>query len=186
MLYFGSKLHDTAVFSIRSAGRIGTAKLPIINPNNLHIDGFYTDAMNKKNNGVILDIDIRELTTKGLIINDHQDITEPDELIRLKPIIDLKFKLIGKPVYVNNKKIGKINDYAVDTKSLFITKLHIQPTLFNSFKHSHLIIDRKNVIEVTDKHIVVKGPEQKNKSKVNSKMANQSVLSSANASAISE
>lgn len=186
MLYFGSKLHNTAVFSTRSSGHIGTATLPIINPNNLHIDGFYTNATNIKKNGVILDIDIRELTTKGLIINDHKDITEPDELIRLKPIIDLNFKLIGKPVYTSNKKIGKISDYAVDTKSLFITKIHVQPTLFNSFKHSHLIIDRKNVIEVTDKHIVVKGPEQKSKNILKSKLANQSVLSSANASAISE
>lgn len=186
MLYFGSKLHNTAVFSIRSAGKIGIAKLPIINPNNLHIDGFYASAMNGQNNGVILDVDIREINIKGLIINDHQDITDPDELVRLKPIIDLKFKLIGKPVYANNRKLGKISDYAVDTKSLFITKLHIQPTLFNSLKHSHLIIDRKSVIEVTDKHVIVKGPEQKSKSNANSKLVNQSVLSSANASAISE
>lgn len=186
MLYLGSKLHNTAVFSIRSAGRIGTATQPIINPNNLHIDGFYANALNKKNNGVILDVDIRELTTKGLIINDHKDITDPEDLIRLKPIIDINFKLISKPVYANNKKIGKISDYAVDTKSLFITKLHIQPTLFNSLKHSHLIIDRKSVIEVTDKHIIVKGPEQKSKSGVKSNLVNQSVLSSANASAMSE
>lgn len=185
MLFFGNKLNDFPLFSVRSAGRIGTANQPIINPHNLHIDGFYATAMNGQNSGVILDIDIRDFSFKGLIINNHEDISDAEDLVRLKPIIELDFKLIGKAVYQNKSRIGKVSDYAVDSSSLFIQKLYVTPSLLKSFGANELIFDRQSIIEVTDTKIVVKGPEQFNPKKVIQRL-NVPSLSSSNTSTISE
>jgi sporulation protein YlmC with PRC-barrel domain len=186
MLFFGSSFHNTGLFSIRSAGKIGTVNQPIINPHNLHIDGFFATAMNGQNDGVIVDVDVRELSGNGLIINDHEDITDQQELVRLQPIIDLKFELIGKAVFVGKSKVGKVEDYVVDTKSLFIQKLYVQPSLLKSVSNGQMIFDRQSIVEVTDKKIVVSGPEQTVKSFISQKLPSSSSLSSASTSSISE
>jgi sporulation protein YlmC with PRC-barrel domain len=185
MLFFGSKIENLGLFSVRSAGRIGTATKPIINPHNLHIDGFYAHAMNGQNEGVIVDIDIRDFSIKGLIINDHEDISDPDDLVRLKPIMDINFSLVGKQVYENKRKIGKVADYAVDTESLFVQKLYVQPTLLKSMGTSQLIFDRQSIIEITDTKIVVSGPEVKASNSVSQKLS-PPVFRSASTSTMSE
>jgi sporulation protein YlmC with PRC-barrel domain len=185
MLIFGTKLDEVALFSIRSAGRIGTASNPIINPHNLHIDGFYAEAMNRQYVGVIVDLDIREFSFKGIIIDDHEDINDPEDLVRLKNVINLGFVLIGKDVYANTTKVGKVKDYSLDTKSLYVQKLYVKPTLLKSFGTDELVFDRKSIIEVTDSKIVVTGPEQKMTDKVAQKLSPPS-LRSANTSSMSE
>jgi sporulation protein YlmC with PRC-barrel domain len=160
MLFFGSSFHNTKLFSIRSGGLIGEVTKPIINPNNLHIDAFFATAMNRQQEGVVVDMDVRDLSPKGLIINDHEDVTDASELVRLQPIIDIRFELIGKNVYVGRVKVGKVEDYVVDTKSLFIVKLYVQPSILK-MSAGQMIFDRQSIVEVTDKKVVVSGPEQK-------------------------
>ncbi len=176
MLFFGSSFHDTKLFSIRSGGPIGTIAKPIINPNNLHIDGFFASAMNGQNEGVIVDMDVRDLSHKGLVIDNHEDITESSELVRLQPIIAINFELIGKSVYAGRMRIGKVEDYVLDTKSLFIVKLYVQPSLLK-ISAGQMIFDRQSIIEVTDKKIVVSGPEQKAGEFIRQKLPSASITS---------
>lgn len=185
MLFFGSSFHSTNLFSVRSAGKIGLVNKPIINPHNLHIDGFYAQAMNGQHTGVIVDIDVRELSPKGLIIDDHEDITDEKELVRLQPIIAIGFELIGKNVYVGRARVGKVEDYVVDTKSLFIQKLYVQPSLLK-ISAGQMIFDRQSIIEVTDTKIVVSGPEQKAAEFIRQKLPSSASMSSASTSSMSE
>ena len=159
MLYLSTKLTSLPLLSIRSSGRIGTVIGPIINPHNLHLDGFYCQAMHSTSKLILLDMHIRDLSNHGIIIDDHRDLSEPGDLIRLKPIIDLGFKLVDKPVVSNKKKIGKVTEYAIDKESLFIQKLYVQPPVWQSINQHSLTFDRNSVIEVTDTQIVVSGPE---------------------------
>ena len=185
MLFLGSSLENRKLLSIRSAGPIGIVTAPIINPHNLHIDGFYCTTT-ESGSGIILDMDIREIHNKGIIIDDHMDISQQDDLVRLKPILAIDFKLIGKTVYSGHSKVGKVTDYALDTKSLFINKLYVQPSIFKSVKTDQLIFDRAQIVEVTDTKIVVSGPEQKEFSIFGQKLSRPSSLSSASTSSISE
>jgi sporulation protein YlmC with PRC-barrel domain len=185
MLYFGSKLVNTGLFSIRSSGKIGEVNGPLINPHNLHIDGFYCKTHNGQYSGLVLDIDVRDLSAKGLIINNHEDISDPAELVRLTSIIEINYQLIGKPVYSGKSKIGKVLDYVFDDKSLYVKALHVQPSLLKSFGANHLIIDRQSIIEVTDSRITVSSGEQKQTSSLHQKFSPAS-LNSASTSAMSE
>lgn len=159
MLYLSTRLSNIPLLSIRSGGRIGTVINPIINPNNLHIDGFYCTSAHSNETLVLLDIYVRDLSARGLIIDDHNNLSETDELIRLQPIINLNFSIIDKRVLVNKRRMGKVVEYAIDKESLFVQKFYVKPPILMSFKQDRLTFDRKSVTEVTDTHISFSGPE---------------------------
>ncbi|MBP7821173.1 hypothetical protein KA043_03680 [Candidatus Saccharibacteria bacterium] len=161
MLFLSTQFHDKNLFSVRTGGRIGVIDKPVINPNNLHIDAFEcTDARN--NILILLDIHIRDFSPKGIIIDDPADLSEEEDLVRLKPIISLNFSLIGKTVISSNKKIGKVVDYASDKDSLFIQKLYVNPPVWSAISKPQLIVDRQSIIEITDSKIIISGPEERN------------------------
>jgi hypothetical protein len=161
MLFLSTKLSNIPLLSIRTAGRIGTVLKPIINPHNLHIDAFFCQVPRSQKPQVLLDMFVREVSPAGLITNEHDDLSEPEDLVRLQPIIKLNFELIGKTVVSGKKKIGKVAEYAVDKDSLLIQKLYVQPPMWQSLNQSRLTIDRQSVLEVTNTTIKVSGPEEK-------------------------
>ena len=161
MLFLSTKLSNIPLLSIRNAGRIGLVLKPIINPHNLHVDGFYCQVPHSQKPVILLDMFVRELSPSGLITNEHNDLSEPEELVRLQPILKLQFDLVGKTVISGNKKLGKVAEYAVDKDSLFVQKLYVQPPAWASFSQSRLTIDRQSVLEVTQSSIKVSGPEEK-------------------------
>ncbi|HUD03302.1 MAG TPA: hypothetical protein VMR51_00700 [Patescibacteria group bacterium] len=186
MLFLSTKLADLPLLSIRNSGRIGTVLEPIINPHNLHIDGFYCQTPHSKDRVVLLDIDIREFTPAGIIIDGHTSLSEPDDLIRLKPVLDINFQLVDKPVLAGKKRIGKVAEYAIDKEGLFIQKLYVQPPVWQSINQNRLTIDRTSVIEVTDNHIVISGPEVKDTSKKTAAVPKLSTNYSTSSSLIKE
>lgn len=165
MLYLSTKLSNFPLLSIRTGGRIGSVLEPIINPHNLHLDGFYCKAPQSQKPLILLDIFVREISPRGLIIDDHNNLSEPEELVRLQPILDLRFNLINKAVLCGKKRLGKVAEYAIDKDGLFIQKLYVQPPVWQSIKQDRLVISRNCVLEVTDSYIKVSGPEEKAKNK---------------------
>ncbi len=162
MLLLSTSLNNIPLISVRSGARIGTVLAPIINPNNLHIDGFWCETVNSKTNKVLLDTDIRDFSTKAVLIDDHLGLSDPEDLVRLSPIIEIDYTLEGKPIVASKHKIGRVTDFAVDSASMFIQKLYAQPPIWkSSLSGRRLTFDRASVIEVTDTHIEVAGPEEK-------------------------
>lgn len=154
MLRLSNSYFDRAILSLRVGSRIGTAHTPIINPNNLKIEGWYATGID--GDPVVLPtIEVRDFVVKGIVVNDYTALTAPDDLVRLKSIIDLHFELLGKQVITEHKrKLGKVSDFAVDEQFL-IQSIYVTPTLFKSLTHDQLIIGRNSILEITEKHIIV-------------------------------
>ena len=161
MLLLSTKLVNIPLLSIRSVGRIGLVIKPVINPHNLHIDAFYCQIPRNQKPQILLDMFIREISPSGIITNEHADLSDPEELVRLQPVIKLNFELVGKVVVSGKKKLGKVAEYAVDKDSLLIQKLYVQPPIWQNFNQSRLTIDRQCIIEVSQSEIKVSGPEVK-------------------------
>lgn len=159
MLQLSKVLLNRPVLSLRTGGVIATALGPIINPNNLKIEGFYCTDRFSKDMLILLPQDIRDTLQQGLVVNDHDVLVPKDELIRLKDVIELGFELMDKPVVtVNKKRIGKINDYAADSSSLYIQKLYVGQSLLKSLSSGQLSVDRSQVVEITSRKIVIQDP----------------------------
>lgn len=134
---------------------------PIINPNNLKIEGFYCQDSRRKQL-ILVAQDVRDVLPQGIVVNDLDVLTDPSELVRLESVLNLNFEILGKPVVTTEKqKLGKVNDYATETESLFIKKLYVAQSLFKNFTGGNLGIDRTQIVEITDKKIVIQDLEAK-------------------------
>ena len=129
----------------------------IINPNNLKIEGFYCADYHEKNKTVVLLYqDIREIIPAGLVVDDHDVLVEPEELIRLQNVMKLNFELVGKPVYSDTgERLGKVSDYAADKATMYIQKIYVSQSIIKSFSGGGLSIDRNQIVEITSKKIVI-------------------------------
>ncbi len=156
MLKLINSLIDKPVLSFRSGTAIATVQSPLINPDNLKIEGFYCKDRFHNNPLIMLYSDIRDFNGSAYFVNDIDALSEPEELVRLKKVIDAGWILDGKPVYtVSKQKVGKVNDYAVEVETMYIQKLYVSQNLLKNFKLSSLSIDRSQIQEITDKRIVI-------------------------------
>lgn len=142
--------------SLRTGGPIAAILGPIINPNNLKIEGFYCQDRIDKQQLILLYQDIRDLVPEGYVVNDHDVLAEPSELVRLKDVLTLNFQLIGKQVEtISKEKIGKVSDYAAETETMFIQKIYVSQPLYKSFTGGSLSIDRNQINEITPRRIII-------------------------------
>lgn len=161
MLQLSQAIARRPVMSLRNSMQVGTALQPIINPNNLKIEGWYCQDRFSKKQLILLSMEVRDILPQGIVVNDHEALSDPQELVRLQDILKLKFELLGKLVVSASKKsIGKVSDYAVEMESLYILKLYVTPPLLKSFSAGPLVVDRNQIIEITSKKIVIQDPLQ--------------------------
>lgn len=133
------------------------ASEPIINPNNLKIEGWYCQDSYSKRKVILLTKDVRDIVPQGIAVDDHDALSDPGELIRLKEILSINFKLLDKPVVTDQqRKVGKVKDYACEMHSLSIQKLYVSQPVLRNISGGQLTIDRTQIIEITDKQITVR------------------------------
>lgn len=131
-------------------------KAPIINPDNLKIEGFYCEDRFSKQQLVLLYQDIRDLLPQGFVVDDHDVLVEPEELVRLQKVMNYHFDLIGKPVITMDKqRVGKVSDYATETTTMYVQKIYVSQSLLKSLSTGTLSIDRSQINEITPKKIII-------------------------------
>lgn len=156
MLKLSSALINKPVMSLRTGAPIALTTATLINPDNLKVEGLYCSDHFNNQVMILLYQDIREISPEGFVVDDHESLSDPPDLIRLKDVIALNYILMGKPVVTTSKeKVGKISDYAVEIETMYIQKLYVEQSLLKSFTGGSLSIDRSQVQEVTDRKIVI-------------------------------
>lgn len=152
-------LYGRPVMSIRSEGKIAVATEPIINPHNLKILGWWCKSPASAKQLILLTENIREMMPDGLAVNDETALSTADELVRHREILDIRFQLPDKLVKTKRQKLGKVNDFTYD-ESMFVQKLYVSRSLTKIFaSEDTLIIDRSQILEVTDDYILVDDAE---------------------------
>lgn len=145
--------------SLRTGQPVATTTRAIINPDNLKIEGFYCTDRFDKSTLVLLYQDIRDVLVQGIVINDHDVLSEPGDLVRLKKIMDIDFDAMGKSVVTTSgKRLGKVSDYAVEVETMYMQKLYVSRNILKDFAGGSLGISRDQVQEITDKKIIVSDP----------------------------
>lgn len=156
MLRLSESVLNRPVMSLRTGQQVAIAREPIINPNNLKIEGFYCSDKFSKGELVLLYQDIRDIIPQGFVVDDHDVLTPAEELVRLRDIMQLGFTLIGKPVItISKEKVGKVSDYATELETMYIQKLYVSQSVFKSLAGGNLGIDRNQINEITDRKIII-------------------------------
>ena len=156
MLQLSAALLNKNIMSLRTGQPIASLTAAIFNPNNLKIEGFYCQDRYDKSELVLLYQDIREVLPMGYVVNDHEVLVDPTELVRLKEVLEINYELIGKPVQTIGKhKVGKVSDYATETETMYVQKLYVSQSIFKSLTGGSLSIDRTQINEITPKRIII-------------------------------
>src|SRR4051812_5660103 len=158
MLMLSKSLVNKPVMSLRSGGQIAIATEPIINPHNLKILGWWCKAPGGRRL-VLLSEDVREVMPTGLAVNDEEDLSVPEDLVRHGDILSTQFQLMDMPVKTKRHKLGKVNDFSYN-EGMFVQKLYVARPLHKVFTaEDTLLIDRTQILEVTDHYILVRDTE---------------------------
>lgn len=161
MLQLSNALANKDVMSLRTGTPVARILRPIINPNNLKIEGFICQDTINKEELVLVYQDIRELLPQGFVVDDHDVLARPDELVRLQKFINMNFQLQGMQVVSNSKeKLGKVADYATEVETMYIQKIYVAQSVFKAFTSGQLSVDRNQIIEITASKIIIQDPLQ--------------------------
>lgn len=160
MLLPREKLIGTPILSLQTGAPLAQTSDILIDPRRLHITAFYCDGPLVNEQPALLHTsDIREFSDIGFIVDSSDDIMPPDGLVRLQEIIDFGFDLLHmKVVDSHQKKLGKVVDFSVESNSFMIKKITVKRPLLHSLNDSELIIDREQIVEITDDTIIVRAP----------------------------
>jgi hypothetical protein len=161
MLKLSKSLVNVPILSLRIGGEVGTATQPIINPTNLKIEGWRCVSSQSKDELILLSQDVREVLPQGLVVNDVEVLADPEDLIRHQKLLEIDFGLLGHNVVSESKrKLGKVSDFATETTTFYIQKLYTTQSILKSLKGGSTSVSRNQILEITDRQIVVKDPLQ--------------------------
>ncbi|MFZ2544675.1 MAG: hypothetical protein WAW80_01735 [Candidatus Saccharimonadales bacterium] len=168
MLLSGSELIDMPVMGLQTGKELARTSEAIINPHNLSIIAYgVVGAHLDHTPSFIRTVDIRELGNLGIIIDSSDEFVEPDDIIVDKAVYDLNFEIVGKHVIDDKKaKIGKVIGYTIEVDSFVIQQLSVKRPILKSFNEDELLVNRGQIIEVTDTMIIIKSGKVKNVAKV--------------------
>ncbi len=163
MLLLGSHMINTPIMGLQTGSQLAKTATPLIDPANLKIIAYRVEGpLLTVNPSLIRIADVRELSNIGMIIDSSDEFIGVDDVIKIHDLIELGFELVGMNVIDEQKhKLGKIEDYSLDSESFIIQQLRVRRGLIKSLTDTELLIHRSQIIEINNDNIVVKTTAKK-------------------------
>lgn len=160
MLITHTRLQGAPILSLQTGTPLAETSEAIIDPRQLTVVAFYCVGPNVSGTAILHTSDIREFGNMGIIVDGANVLMPPDDLVRLREVLDFNFTLVGKQVVDSRRrKLGKVEGYSIDPESFYIMKLNVRRPLMKSFLNANLLIDRTQILEINNKHIMVDSGE---------------------------
>ncbi len=162
MLLPSHRILHIPVMSLQTGGQLARTKSALIDPRNLSVVAFELEGGSLDHTPSYLRIDdIRELSNIGIIVDSSDEFVAPSDVIRLQEVYDFQFVLIDKQVRdEKNHKLGRVIDYSVEPASFLVKQLIVKRPLLKSLSDTELLIDRTQIIEVTNSTITIAHDER--------------------------
>jgi len=159
MLVLSSRFIDTPILSLQTGTRIAQTVRALVDPSNLTISAFQVEGPLLVEQPSFLRVDeIREIGSLGMIVDGSDDLVGLDDVIKLRKLYDLQFELVGMRVITEQgHKLGKVEEYTLESGSFVIQQLRIKRGVIKSLTDTGLLINRSQVVSITDNEIIVRG-----------------------------
>jgi sporulation protein YlmC with PRC-barrel domain len=163
MLLSYERLLDTPVMSLQTGVELARTNKVLVDPRDLSVVAYELDGhMLDDHPSFLRPVDVRELSSLGLIVDSSDEFVGLDDVIKIKQVYDYGFTLLGLEVVdENKKKLGKIIGFNIDAGSFAVQQLVVKRPLLKSFGETELLIHRSQVLEVRDDYIKVKSTSEK-------------------------
>jgi len=163
VLILGSRIIGTPVMSLQTGTRLARAVKPVIDPGKLYIYAYELEGpLLTEKSSYLRTADIREMGSVGMIVDSADEFITPEDIIPLEELLTLGFPLIGmKVVDERHRRLGKVEDYTLESGSFFVQQLNVKRGVLRGITDTGLLINRTQIVEITDDHIVVKANDTK-------------------------
>jgi len=153
-----SKIIGMPVFSPESVRPHFSVQDIVFDPENGKVIGFVVD---RRGQNLISPMDIISIKN-GVLIRDANDLVEVDDVLRVKEVFDDGRNIIGKKVQTESGVgLGKVIDASIDREGLSLVKIFTAKVVLGMVHHDQRVFPLKNIIEVTDRFVIVKDDEGK-------------------------
>jgi uncharacterized protein YrrD len=144
--------------SLQTGTKLAQTTQAIIDPRTLSVAAYELEGPLLSHTPAYLRVnEVREVSSIGMIIDSNDEIIAGGDVISLDNLLAMNFTLIGLSVVDELKhKLGKVEDYTLETGDFIIQQLHIKRGFLRGLTDTGLLIHRSQVIEITDSEIVVK------------------------------
>ena len=161
------RLVNTPVMSLQTGAELARVSTILVDPRDLTIVAYVLEGnMLDKHPSYLRPVDVRELSHLGFIVDSSDEFVEVEDVIRIKQVVGFQFNLVGLEVINdNNKKLGKITSYAIDSGSFSVQQLSVKRPLLKSFGETELLINRSQIIEVNDTTVKVASADTRTSAK---------------------
>lgn len=157
MYILASALQDLPVISLQTGENIAIAREPVVDPQTLSIMAMVCELTKRGAKKILMMRDARQVAQDCLIVNSEDELTEPEDVVRLQPLLTNRFNPISRGVVTDlGRKLGVIEDYTINLDTMELQKLYIRQSIFRSWLGGSLIIDRSQIVDVTGRQIVVR------------------------------
>lgn len=158
MLLLGSRLIGTPVMGLQTGTKLAQTASPLIDPANLKIVAYQVEGpLLSEHPSLIRMADVRELSDIGMIIDSSDEFIGLDDVVKIKELYELQFHLIGLAVIdESRRKLGKIDDYSLDSSSFIIEQLNVRRRGIRSVTETGLLVHRSQIVEINNHQIIVK------------------------------
>ena len=158
MFTLASKLIGLPIMALQNGEVIAKVKYLVLEPNKLQLVGIKCELQpGISKNPIVLTQDIRQVALDCVLVNSTEDITDSSDIVRLEPLLKINLQLRGIRVLTESKKyVGKCEDYTINLGSFMLQKIYIRQSPIKSFFGASLIIDRSQIVQVSNREIIVK------------------------------
>ena len=162
------------IMGLQTGTQLAVTKAPIIDPSNLKIIAYEVEGPLLSESPSFLRInDVREISNVGMIIDSNDEFVGLEDVIKIKNVYNLDFKLIGMNVINEDKiKLGKVESYNIDSDSFIVQQLNIKQGFLKNITESGMLIHRSQIVEINIHNIIIKSTAKKLPSLIKSEKLN--------------
>jgi sporulation protein YlmC with PRC-barrel domain len=168
MQKLASEFKKTIIITKQERTILGRLEDIILNPQNGKAIGLMLTVQDKKNKRAVVNTsDIAGIGTNFIMVYSIDNISPPDEIIRIREILDLGIKLVNSSVVdEDGRYLGKVRDWSVNLKTMYLARLYVVSSSLVKMFAQDIIIPKKDIIKIEKDKIMVRGSSVKSGKKI--------------------
>lgn len=168
MQKLASEFERTAIATKREKAVLGFLKDIILNPETGDAIGLLFYVAGAKGRKMVANsTDIAGVGANFIMIESADSASPPDEIIRIKEVLDKDIKIVGSYVAdEDGRHLGKVRDWSVNLKTMRLERLYVTSSGLVKIFAQDLIIPANDIVKIEKDKITVRSGSVKHKKKI--------------------
>ena len=133
MMIEAVQLINLAVAAEDSLRKVGSISQIIINPENGQLMGFLVNIGLFLPPKILSFMDIKFWDTNGIVTESEENFVNPEEVVRIKNVLDKKINLLEMSAQTESgKSLGIVENFLIDTETISVVKYYLKDLLGKS------------------------------------------------------